>query len=265
MTAFRAGGDAFEGVIPATESLGVHCIVPGFSLKAPPWRDFGEGRFPGIDRPKQVLVTPPVAEAKWFWGEPLCTLNLAMPVGALEPVAEEVGLNRPVDLSLAATRPREEWVVANLLERIWFGLDPARPAPRLHVDHLFGLVARWLIRQTGFPVRKFTGGLTPRGLRLVLAFLHEHLAENISGVELAALVHLSPAHFNRAFNRSVGEPPHRHLLRLRCERVKAMMLMGAPLAEVGVAVGFADQSHFTKAFRSLNGATPAYWLRQMRD
>jgi AraC family transcriptional regulator len=34
-----------------------------------------------------------------------------------------------------------------------------------------------------------------------------------------------------------------------------------PIAVVSTLTGFADQSHFTKAFRRVTGVTPAAWLR----
>ncbi|MEH7872292.1 transposase [Rhizobium laguerreae] len=37
----------------------------------------------------------------------------------------------------------------------------------------------------------------------------------------------------------------------------------APLAEVAIACGFADQSHFTRVFASVVGATPGNWRRNV--
>jgi AraC family transcriptional regulator len=39
----------------------------------------------------------------------------------------------------------------------------------------------------------------------------------------------------------------------------------APLAEIALAAGFADQSHFTKAFRRATGMTPVAWRRHFRS
>jgi AraC family transcriptional regulator len=38
-----------------------------------------------------------------------------------------------------------------------------------------------------------------------------------------------------------------------------MAATATPIAEVATMVGFADQSHFTKAFRRVTGTTPRYW------
>nr|WP_313903862.1 helix-turn-helix domain-containing protein [Rhizobium leguminosarum] len=49
------------------------------------------------------------------------------------------------------------------------------------------------------------------------------------------------------------------------ERVsRAQVLLrasNAPLAEVAIACGFADQSHFTRVFSTIVDATPGNWRR----
>lgn len=48
----------------------------------------------------------------------------------------------------------------------------------------------------------------------------------------------------------------------RCELAKEL-LRSSPLslAEIALACGFADQSHFTRAFARLVGMTPGAWRR----
>ena len=46
------------------------------------------------------------------------------------------------------------------------------------------------------------------------------------------------------------------MTRLDHNRAKAMLAGDMPLAEIALATGFADQPHFTKAFRQIFGTTP---------
>jgi len=67
---------------------------------------------------------------------------------------------------------------------------------------------------------------------------------------------------SRAFRRSMGMPPHRWLVRQRIEQAKALLREGrAPLAEISLACGFADQSHFTRCFSAWTGVSPGRWRR----
>jgi len=74
---------------------------------------------------------------------------------------------------------------------------------------------------------------------------------------LAGTAGLSIHHFARAFRQSVGEPPHSYVLRRRIERAQEMLKQtDQPLAEIALAVGFSDHSHFARHFRRLVGVTP---------
>lgn len=113
--------------------------------------------------------------------------------------------------------------------------------------------------------RAVNSGLARWQLRRVLEFLEERLTEDIGLGELAQLVGLSQSQFARAFKVSTGLPPYQWRLRNRVNRAQEMLLNGSnSLADIAIQNGFADQSHFTKTFRRVTGATPANWKRLHR-
>ncbi|TAD88618.1 MAG: AraC family transcriptional regulator [Alphaproteobacteria bacterium] len=102
--------------------------------------------------------------------------------------------------------------------------------------------------------------MAPWRLARALALAEAHLDQDVSLSDLAAAAGLSRFHFSRAFREAMGEPPHAHVRRLRCERAAAMMMNTTmTLAEVAQACGFAHQAHFTTAFRRVYGTTPGRW------
>jgi AraC-like DNA-binding protein len=105
------------------------------------------------------------------------------------------------------------------------------------------------------------GGLSPAVRRRVCDYIEGHLDEKLRLDGLAALTGLSTDHFARAFHQSVGVPPHAYLLRRRLEHVEHMLReTRAPLSEIALATGFADQSHLARHFRRWAGMSP----RQVR-
>jgi transcriptional regulator GlxA family with amidase domain len=76
---------------------------------------------------------------------------------------------------------------------------------------------------------------------------------------------LSPSYFAHAFKASTGVPPHRWLLlhRVQCAR-EMMERTSEALSAIAASCGFADQSHFTRAFRTVMAASPAAWRREQR-
>jgi AraC family transcriptional regulator len=102
-------------------------------------------------------------------------------------------------------------------------------------------------------------------LRRVLAYVEEHLAEEIAVADLANVACLSIFHFTRAFAAATGVPPHRYVSQRRLENAKAMIAMGrASLDEIALDSRFSSQSSFTRAFRRAIGKTPAEYRRTLR-
>jgi len=87
-------------------------------------------------------------------------------------------------------------------------------------------------------------------------YIMEHMTENIALQYLATVAGLSAYHLLRAFRGRYGLPPHTFQLQQRINVAKRMLAEGFPIAEVAFELGFTDQSHFTKKFKALVGATP---------
>ena len=75
---------------------------------------------------------------------------------------------------------------------------------------------------------------------------------------VAAVAHISPAHFSRCFRSIFGETPHRYLQRRRVER--SMFLLretDRTVTDVCFAVGFTSLGTFSRTFREIVGETPS--------
>jgi len=109
------------------------------------------------------------------------------------------------------------------------------------------------------------GGLAPAALRRVKAYLEQQLAGKIELGDLATIAGLSACHFSRAFKESTGLPPHRYLM-MRRVAIAAELIASTErtLTEIAQAVGFVDQSHFTRVFSHIVGEAPRTWRRRHR-
>jgi AraC family transcriptional regulator len=117
------------------------------------------------------------------------------------------------------------------------------------------LLRHYATRKLNIP--ESNGGLSKAQVRYVLAFIEEHLEQDLSLEIMANLVQLSPHYFACLFKQSVGQSPHQYVLRSRIERSK--QLLNRPelaIAQIAQCVGFQNQSHFTTAFRRIVGCTP---------
>ena len=107
------------------------------------------------------------------------------------------------------------------------------------------------------------GGLAPWQERRAKDLIEYRLGTDLSLDELANACGLSIAHFARAFRLSVGETPHRWLMRRRVDAAQHLLQdTGKHLAEIATDCGFADQAHFTNVFTSFVGTPPGKFRRE---
>ncbi len=107
------------------------------------------------------------------------------------------------------------------------------------------------------------GGLAPWQQRRASELLLARIGRHVPIADLAAGCRLSVSHFVRAFRQSMGLPPHRWIVMRRIDLSKDLLVESAArsLAEIALACGFADQSHFTRTFSRIVGMTPGAWRR----
>ncbi|OJH36807.1 hypothetical protein BON30_30330 [Cystobacter ferrugineus] len=115
------------------------------------------------------------------------------------------------------------------------------------------------------PNERKQGGLAPWQLRKAKDYLQVHLSEGVRLRELAQLTGLSQSQFGRAFKVSTGMTPFRWQTQARIARARELLLDGRlSLAEVSLATGFSEQSHFTRVFQRVVGTSPGAWRRAQR-
>ena len=100
-------------------------------------------------------------------------------------------------------------------------------------------------------------------IRPLLAYIENHLAEDLSADALAQAAYLSKYHFSRRFKAVTGYSPHRYVMMKRLLYARAMLTEapGLTIAEIGAASGFADYTAFFRAFKAQFSVTPKEWRR----
>lgn len=237
-----------------------HLVV--LNLTSAPGQSYS-GHFDG--RPRrfrsgrgQHMVLPAGSESVWRGAtdrdEGLC---LGLPAAWLAEFAGRHGLTA----SRAALAPRFEGrdPMLGTISGHLHALSREGPVSPHLVEHLTMLAALRLLGFTPSETAR-AGTLAPHRLRRVMERIEAELDERFTLAAMAETAGLSLYHFARCFRRSVGMSPHAYILSRRIARAQDLLRRtDLPLAEVALRCGFADQAHFTTAFRRATGETPRRW------
>lgn len=106
------------------------------------------------------------------------------------------------------------------------------------------------------------GKLSATQLLQLIDYALSHLEQPVGLAELAQVAQISMFHFARLFKNTLGVSPHQYLLALKVEKAKQFIKHNQhSFTEIAYLLGFADQAHFTNAFKKVTGLSPSRFFK----
>jgi AraC family transcriptional regulator len=140
-------------------------------------------------------------------------------------------------------------------------LEANERGSRFYADSLATALSAHLLRHYAtrkHVLREHDDGLSKLKLQQAIAYINEHLGENLSLTAIADELDMSQFHFCRLFKQSMGMTAHQYLIQQRIERAKVLLRRSElSITEIAIECGFAHQSHFAKYFRKSTGVSPS--------
>lgn len=167
--------------------------------------------------------------------------------------------------TIACQAGQRDPVVGNLLRALGPAFVRPAEAKTLFVEQVAAAIGTHLVQTYGqgrpaAAVRQRS--LSRANERLAKEILRAGIREDVSVADIAAACNLSRGHFIRAFRETTGQTPYQWLQSQRIEVARDLLLnTQLSLADVALACGFADQSHFTRSFAQIVGTPPGHWRR----
>jgi AraC family transcriptional regulator len=110
-----------------------------------------------------------------------------------------------------------------------------------------------------FSIVKFSARM-PRdlhSLQRAREYVHSHFSENLTLAHVARAAGVHPVYLSHTFRHELGETLGEYLNRIRVRAAAGLLAKSRlSLSAIAADLGFYDQSHFTRIFRQLTGATP---------
>ena len=97
-------------------------------------------------------------------------------------------------------------------------------------------------------------------IKEALAFIENNYMMGISVEDIAESSGLNRSYFGKIFREAVGKSPQEFLISYRMIKAAELLkLTRYSVSQIGAAVGYPNQLHFSRAFKSIYGVSPRNW------
>lgn len=116
------------------------------------------------------------------------------------------------------------------------------------------------------PAKRTRPRLAPWQVNIAREMMIRQLDCGLVLADIAERLSMSVNHFIKAFHEMEGVAPYHWFMQRRIAQAQTLLCdESMTLSSVANACGFADQSHFTKAFTRQLGIPPGRWRRKLRN
>ena len=107
-----------------------------------------------------------------------------------------------------------------------------------------------------------SGKLSEYYIREAINYIEQNFPFDISIEDIASHCGINRSYFGKIFHESVGKTPQHFLISYRMMKAAELLKMtDLSIADVGNAVGYPNQLHFSRAFKNIYGVSPKNWRR----
>ena len=105
-----------------------------------------------------------------------------------------------------------------------------------------------------------SGKLSEYYIREAINYIEQNFPFDISIEDIASHCGINRSYFGKIFHESVGKTPQHFLISYRMMKAAELLKMtDLSIADVGNAVGYPNQLHFSRAFKNIYGVSPKNW------
>jgi two-component system, response regulator YesN len=163
----------------------------------------------------------------------------ALRLGVVNYLLKPIGKKKLIEAVDEAVKVMEKQVRAGMIERV---VDKRIADTNNKID------------STKDPIRK------------AIAYIDQHLKEELTLKDIAAHVHLNPSYFSVLFKEQANLNFSEYITRRRIQRAKELVIStNLPINEIAEEVGYKTSKYFIKIFKEIEGITPSIYRKTSND
>ncbi len=127
------------------------------------------------------------------------------------------------------------------------------------IGHLHLFIDSFIRSSTSAPIGHGSN-LRDFYIKEAIAFIEQNFQNNISVEDIAASCGLNRSYFGKIFHEYTGKSPQDFLISYRMSKAAELLkLTKLSIADIGNAIGYPNQLHFSRAFKNVYGISPRHW------
>ena len=156
----------------------------------------------------------------------------------------------------------DEQLCQNMREEMLYIVKNREATPFHLIGHLF-LFIDSLVRSSSSAFQSKGSRLRDFYLQEAVHFIEQNYQQPITVEDIAASCGLNRSYFGKIFHENIGKSPQEFLIGYRMTQAAELLkLTSRSIAEIGCAVGYPTQLHFSRAFKKVYGVSPRTWRNE---
>lgn len=132
------------------------------------------------------------------------------------------------------------------------------------IGHLY-LFLDYLMRSAADEQMESGGKLRDFYIHEALTYIEHNFQNDITIEDIASVCGLNRTYFGKIFKEALGKTPQEFLVNYRMLKAAELLkLTHLSIGDIGITVGYANQMHFSRAFKNCYGVSPREWRNQNR-
>lgn len=127
------------------------------------------------------------------------------------------------------------------------------------IGHLY-LFLDYFMRSAATVHVKQNGSIRDFYIKEALSYIEQNFQNDISVEDISAFCGLNRSYFGKIFHDTIGRSPQEFLISYRMTKAAELLkITSLSIADIGNAVGYPNQLHFSRAFKNVYGMSPRNW------
>ena len=151
-----------------------------------------------------------------------------------------------------------------LMNEMLYIVHHAKESPFHLIGHLY-LFLDYLTQSAKSKKLVQSSKMSDYYIKEAINYIEQNFQNNITIEDIAAICGINRSYFGKIFRNSIGRSPQEFLMNYRMAKATELLkLTSLSIAEIGSAVGYENQLHFSRAFKTIYGVSPREWRNQHR-